>query len=51
MVCTQSNIFNAMLCYKYMACVTSDMIHTSGHVTLDMRTSTLEPGPLIGLRR
>ena len=26
-----------------MACVTSGMIHTSGDVTLDMRTSALEP--------
>ena len=42
-----------MLCYlyKYMAYVTSDMIHTSGDGTLDMRTSTLEPGPLIGRPR
>ena len=39
-----------MLCYLYngVASVTSDMIHTSGDGTLDMRTSALEPGQLIG---
>ena len=42
-----------MLCYlyKYMDYVTSDMIHTSGDGTLDVRTSALEPGPLIVRRR
>ena len=42
-----------MLCHLYngVACVTSDIIRTSGDGTLDMRTSALEPGPLIGRRR
>ena len=42
-----------MVCYlyKYVACVTSDMIHTSGDGALDMRTGALEPGPLTGPRR
>ena len=41
-----------MLCYlyEYMACVASGMSHTSGDGALDMRTSALEPGPLIGRR-